>query len=289
MDFVGKRHLWFKISGIILILGLGFLIFSGLNLGVDFTGGTLVTLAFDDIPSVPEVGDVLAGEELKHLDLEGSFIQRSEDNILIRSRELSDDEISQVFSALEGELGSFRDLDIERVGPVIGQELFRDAILALLLASVLIVGYVSVRFEFRSGVTAIITLLHDVFIVLGIFAILGWQLNSSFIAAILTVVGYSINDTIVLFDRIRENRRLKKSMALEDSVNLSISQTIVRSLNTSVTTFAVVGALFIFGAPVIREFSFALLLGILVGTYSSIFIASPLWVEWNLRAKKARA
>lgn len=288
MDFVGKRHVWFTISGVAIIISLGFLIFSGFNLGVDFTGGTLLQLAFEEDVTVQEVKNVLTSEELEHFQLSKSFVQRTDNKILIRLRELSNADKNQVFEVMRTKLGGFQDLGTQTVGPVVGRELYMNALKALVVASILIIAYISVRFELKSGVTAVLALLHDVIIVLGVFSIFKVEVNSPFIAAILTVIGYSINDTIVIFDRIRENLQYSKGESISEVVNRSINQSLVRSLNTSITTFVVVAALFFFGASVIKGFSLAMLIGVVVGTYSSVFIASPLWTEWKLREERAR-
>jgi preprotein translocase subunit SecF len=281
VDFIGKRYIWFFITGVAIIISLGFLIFSGLNFGVDFTGGTLLQLAFEEDVTVQDVKDVLRSEELDEFQLGGSFIQKTGGKMLIRTRELDEVEKARVFEAIRSRLGEFEDLGSQTVGPVVGRELATSAVKALIVASVLIVGYISVRFEFKSGVTAVLALLHDVILVAGIFSIFKIEVNSPFIAAVLTIIGYSINNTIVVFDRIRENQQYNKNASIPDIVNKSINDTLTRSLNTSITTALAVGTLFFFGAPVIKGFSLAMLLGIIVGTYSSIFIAGPLWVEWK--------
>jgi preprotein translocase subunit SecF len=287
VDFISKRYVWFTISGVAVAISLLFLVFSGFNLGVDFTGGTLLQIAFENEPSVQQVKDTLISGELDHLQLAKSFVQKSENKILIRSRELNNADKDEVFGVLRVKFGEFQDLGTQTVGPTVGRELYVNALKALIVASVLIIGYISIRFELTSGVTAVLALLHDVLIVLGIFSIFKIEINSPFIAAILTVIGYSINDTIVIFDRIRENQKFSKREPLAEVVNKSINQSLIRSFNTSITTFTVVAALFIFGASVIKGFSLAMLIGVVVGTYSSIFIASPLWVEWKLRERKA--
>lgn len=289
MDFIGKRHIWFTISGVAIIISIGFLIFSGFNLGVDFTGGTLLQLAFEEDATVQEVKDVLASDKLEQFQLNKSFVQRTDNKILIRSRELNDTDKAKVLEVMRSELGGFQDLGSQTVGPVVGRELYMNALKALVVASVLIIGYISVRFEPKSGVTAVLALLHDVIIVLGVFSIFKVEVNTPFVAAILTVIGYSINDTIVIFDRIRENTQYSKGESLAEVVNGSINQSLVRSFNTSITTFIVVAALFLFGASVIKGFGLAMLIGVVVGTYSSVFIASPLWVEWKLREEGTRA
>ncbi|MDI3281603.1 MAG: protein translocase subunit SecF, partial [Bacillota bacterium] len=177
----------------------------------------------------------------------------------------------------------------DTVGPVIGKELYTNAIMAVALASLLILVYVSFRFEFKFGVAAIIALLHDVFLTLGLTALIGYQVNTPFVAAILTVVGYSINDTIVIFDRIRENFRLRRKESYAELVDKSINQTLARSINTVGTTLVSIIALFFLGGVTLREFTLPLIIGITSGAYSSIFVAPPIWVIWKEAEQKKKA
>ncbi len=294
MDVAGNRRNWFKVSGVILLISLFFLVFQGLNLGVDFTGGILMQVAFEREVTSGEVLEVLSKPELGDLDLGASFVQpvdligEKEDlNIMmIRTRPLETEEISRVMTALQDSFGQVQDMERAYVGPDIGREISRQAVLAMIIACILIVVYVSIRFEYKFAIAAILALIHDTVIVLGVISITGMELNRPFIAAILTIIGYSINDTIVVYDKIRENLQIKKgNETILEVVNKSIKQTIRRSINTSVTTLFVVTTLLIFGAPVIRSFSLALFVGVIVGTYSSIFIAGPVWLEWKLRGK----
>mgnify|MGYP001386926863 CR=1 FL=1 len=284
MDIIGKRKTWFTISCVILAIGfLAMIVRGGLNLGIDFTGGILMQIEFEEDVSVLKVQEILKSEELMDIDIGKSVVQRSDNIMLIRTRELSEDQVDKVVSVLKAEAGDLVNRGVKRIGPVVGKETFRSAALGLLIASFLILVYIYIRFEFQFALAAVLALLHDVFVILGLFALCQFEINSPIIAAVLTIVGYSINDTIVVYDRIRENLRLYKKDSIEDVVNKSISQSLRRSINTSVTTLLVVVALLVLGAPVIREFSLALFFGIIAGTYSSIFIASPLWVTWKLR------
>lgn len=284
MDIVGKRKVWFTISAVILGIGiLAMLILGGLNLGIDFTGGTLMQLRFQGDVTVSDVRGILSGQELEDLDLGKIVVQRSGDEMLIRTRELSDEDMEKVLSVLQEKLGTVDNKGIKRIGPVVGRETFKSAALGLLLASLFMLIYIYIRFEFLFAVAALSALLHDALAVLGIFALMRFEVNSPFIAAILTIIGYSINDTIVIYDKIRENMKYRKKETMEQVVNKSIKQSLRRSINTSITTLLVVTALLIFGDAVIREFSLALFFGIIVGTYSSIFIASPLWLTLKTR------
>ncbi len=283
MNIVGRRRIWFAISLLVIIPGLISMAYkwvtlgSPLNLGIEFTGGNLINIEFksNDV-TVTQLRDVL-GE----LGLEKSSIQMTGNrSAIIRTVVLDDEKQADLLSLFKERIGSYDEdkLSISKIGPVIGKELTRNAVLALLIASVLMVVYISFRFEFKFGISAIIALLHDVFLTLGIFSIFWWEVDSTFVAAVLTIIGYSINDTIVIFDRIRENlNKRKKGEDLEQLVNNSIRQTLVRSINTVLTVVFVLVALLIIGGTTIKIFTLALLIGVVSGAYSSIFNASPIW------------
>jgi len=290
MDFVGKRRIWFIISTLLIVLGVGTMIVNGtsrgriMNFGVDFTGGTLLTLRFQRPVTVHEVREVLA-----KYDLEQSVIQKTGKNdISIRCEPLDNEVRVKIIEDLKGSLGGGELLEADVIGPVIGRELRTQAIWALIVASIGIIVYVSFRFEFNYAVAAVIALYHDAIITTGIISLLWREVNTPFVAAILTIMGYSINDTIVIFDRIRENiKRLgaaKKNFA--EIVNISISQTLTRSINTVLTTMFMVICLLLFGGSTIKDFALVLLIGFLCGTYSSIFVASPLLTLFKRRQKK---
>ncbi|SMC59847.1 protein translocase subunit SecF [Sporomusa malonica] len=290
-DIVGKRKWWFILSALFLIPGLISMMMQGFNLGIDFTGGTLLDLKFARPVTVAEVRDVL-----KDYQLEGSTIQLAlagqEDrspNVFVRSHVLNEDERRTVLKGFETKLGAFEVLRIEKVGAVIGSELTRQAIFALLISWVLMIVYITYRFEFKFAVSGIAALLHDILIVMGLFSILQKEIDASFVAAILTIVGFSINDTIVIFDRIRENlKTYKKADGLEELVNRSIWQTMTRSIYTVLTVLFATGALYLFGGETTKNFSLALLIGFASGAYSSIFNASQIWVTWKLYEDRRR-
>lgn len=287
--FIKLRKIWYAISILIILLGVVSLSTRGLNLGIDFTGGSLLDLKFNKPVTVQQVREVFGS-----FGLEGSSIQQSgETNFLIRTRELSEEENEKVVQELDKKLGGVDVLRSERVGPVIGRELIKKAVLALVVASVLMVIYIAWRFEFKQGIAAVVALMHDVLVVLGVFSIFQVEVNSAFVAAILTVIGYSINDTIVIFDRIRENKlNMKKGVALEDVINASLWQTLARSINTVLTVEFILVALLVLGGATIQGMVIALLAGITSGAYSSIFTASPVWFELKMlegRPKAARA
>jgi len=279
--FVKLRKIWYIISLVVIIPGLISLMLQGLNLGIDFTGGSLVEVRFKEPATIEQVRSVVSGQGLES----AKGIQKSgTSDFLIRTKELTEEESNKLISALEQNVGELDLLRNDRVGPVISGELVKNALLALLIASGLILVYISIRFEFKQGIAAIIAILHDVLVVLGVFSLLQIEVNSAFVAAMLTIIGYSINDTIIIFDRVRENLRLrKKKESLEDLVNVSLWQTLLRSINTVLTVVFVLVALFVLGGSTIQNFVLAMLIGVISGAYSSIFTASPIWVEMKLR------
>lgn len=290
-DFVGKRYWWFLLSALVLLPGLISMATQGFNLGIDFTGGTLLDLKFARPVAVGEVREVL-----KDYQLEGSTIQLAltgqedkSNNVFIRSHVLNEEERRSVLKGLETKLGAFEVLRVEKVGAVIGSELTRQAVFALLISWVLMIVYITYRFEFKFAVAGIAALVHDIVIVLGVFSILQKEVDASFVAAILTIVGYSINDTIVIFDRIRENlKTYKKSDGLAELVNRSIRQTMTRSVYTVLTVLFATAALYLFGGETTKNFSLALLIGFASGAYSSIFNASQIWITWKEYEEKRR-
>lgn len=291
-DIIGKRYWWFALSAIILVPGLISMMVQGFNLGIDFTGGTLIDLRFERPVHVNEVREALASYQLDNsvIQLAGDTKTEVSQNVFIRTRVLEENERQVVLSGIKEKLGNFEVLRIEKVGATIGSELTMQAILALLAASVLIIAYLAYRFEFKFAVSAIGALFHDVLLVMGIFSIFKLEVDSSFVAAILTIIGYSINDTIVIFDRIRENLKARKrAESFQALVNHSIWQTMTRSIYTVLTVLFATAALFFFGGESTKNFSLALLIGFTSGAYSSIFNASPIWVTWKEYEDKQRA
>jgi preprotein translocase subunit SecF len=286
IDFMGKIKMTMTISGLVILIGLGSIALSGgLKYGIDFAGGTLIQLKFKTPPDIEVIRD-----GLKTIALGESTIQEfgSKRDILIRIQR-SEEKLEAVGSKVRNSLGgkfNKEDITIERVemvGPKVGRDLREKAILSILYAVIGIVIYISWRFELQYAIAAIIALAHDVLVTLGAFSILDKEFTLVIVAAFLAIIGYSLNDTIVVFDRIRENLRRRGKNTLVQTINASINQTLSRTLLTSGTTLMVVMALFFFGGEIIHDFSFALLVGILVGTYSSIFIASVFLVYWDSR------
>ncbi|MBW2632161.1 MAG: protein translocase subunit SecF, partial [Deltaproteobacteria bacterium] len=280
IDIVEKMKIAFVVSlSAIIISILSLLLHGGPNLGIDFAGGTLVQIKFSQETSADRIRD-----SLKAIGLGNSVIQRfgyHDNNEFLIKTEKSSSALKGLSNKIEEALnssynkGDFEIRRVEVVGPKVGRDLREKGMLAMLYAVIGILIYVTWRFELRYAVGAVIALIHDVLITVGVFSLLGKEFTLPIIAALLTIIGYSLNDTIVVYDRIRENIKGIRKQSLKDIVNSSINQVLSRTVLTSATTLLVVLALFIFGGAVIHDFAFALLVGILIGTYSSIFIASP--------------
>ncbi len=281
-SFMDHRRNWLIISSVIILAGLVSLVAQGLNLGVDFTGGSVLELDYADPVTSGEVEEALRDFP----EMEGSQVVRIGDAeapfIRIKSPDLPEGDRRDTLYGVLGDLGEYEIASLDVVSPVIGRELTRSGLLALAVALAGMVLYITLRFEFRFAVTAVLTLMHDSLITLGLFSLLQVEVDQAFIAAILTIIGYSVNDTIVVFDRIRENLKYRATgEAVAGLVDRSIHDTLARSMVTSVTTFAAVMGIYLFGGVSIRNFTFALMLGVVVGTYSSIFVASPIWATWQ--------
>ncbi len=289
LDLMGKRKVWFIISAIIVIGSLIFLATMGLNLGLDFAGGTILEYSFEEEVSSDEIRSVLMDIEIA----EGASLQETEHDgmpgILIRTGELEAEQITAVNEAVSEKFPSTDIMRTEMVGPTIGQELRTQALLALLVAAIGIVAYISFRFQFRFAIVSLATLAHDVLFTVGVFALLQQEINTAFIAALLTIVGYSLNDTIVIFDRIRENMKLYRRDSFINQANRAVVETLPRSINTSMTTLVAILAIYLFGGAAIQTFMLALFIGMAAGTYSSVFVSSPLLVSWNNWSKARSA
>jgi len=294
LNFIGNRKIGYIISSALIILGVASLLFrGGPNYGVDFVGGISIRVQFVERVDVDAVRTSIAEIGYGNAEIKKSSSQKS-------NGENVEEFIIRVLSSPEGNSGEdilthlkqkFGEENVIRrsvntVGPKIGGELRRAAIYSILLSILFILIYVSWRFELRFAIGAIIPLFHDVFITLGVFVLLDYEISLPVVAAFLTIVGYSLNDTIVVFDRIRENLKVLRRDVYVNIINRSINETLSRTIVTSLTTFMVVFVLFIYGGDVIHNFAFALLIGILIGTYSSIFVASPILVEWEERKAK---
>ena len=292
-DIIGKRKIWYAISSLLIIASLFFMVTRGFNMGIDFTGGTIMDLRFEKAVNINDVRAVLNEYNLSNstIQLSGESSSSTEsENVMIRTVDLEEQERKEVMAGLTDKLGAYQVLREEKVGATMGTELIMNAIYATIISWLLIIAYVSYRFEFKFGISAVLGLAHNVIIVLGAFALTQRQIDSSFVAALLTIIGYSINDTIVIFDRIRENLKLhfRKNGDIVELVNTSIYQTMTRSIYTVSTVLFATFALYFFGGDTTKDFAFALLIGFFCGAYTSIFIASLLWVTFRRYSDKKR-
>jgi preprotein translocase SecF subunit len=288
VPFLSFRKIAFAVSGALALLTIILLPTKGLNFGIDFKGGTMIEARMPG--DAADLGAMRAS--LDGLGLGEVALQEfgTATDVLIRVEEqASDAEDQQAIALVKTTLGEqFGDVTyrrVEAVGAKVSNELYSASAQAILFALIAILAYIWFRFEWQFAVGSIVALVHDVVLTLGIFSLLGLEFNLATVAALLTIVGYSLNDTVVVYDRVRENLRKYKKMLLRDLLDRSLNDTLARTLMTSVTTLLALAALFIFGGPVIRDFTFALIWGVLIGTYSSIFIASPILLFLNLRAE----
>ena len=278
LNFMGGRRAALALSGLLVLASLGFLLTRGLNLGIDFTGGNVIQTEFRERPEVGKVREVVASVAAQE-----AMIQNfGEKGIIIRTNEDTEESREQVVGALQKAFPDMTVAGFEKVGPVVGGELRRQAIIGVTIALVAILIYITLRFQFRFAVVSVIPLMHDVIIALGFFSVTQMEIGSSFIAAILTIVGYSLNNTIIILDRVRENWRDLGRDGIVSLVNRSVNQTLGRTINTTLTTLFPVVALCVWGGPVLQAFSYAMLVGIIAGTWSSIFVATGFLVEWYL-------
>lgn len=283
------KFLYFVLSLLIILPGLYFLVTSGLRLGIDFTGGALLEYQFEKSININDLR-----QQILLQGIEVGQINTSSNNIyIIRTKPVDQSKLIKLKTDLSGKFGKVEERRVEFVGPVIGAELSRKAFIAVILASLIIILYIAFSFRkipkpessWRFGITAVVALIHDIVVVVGLFAILGKffgiEIDTLFITALLTVIGFSVHDTIVVFDRIRENLTKHMGKKFIDVANISIVQTLGRSLNTSLTVVFVLLAMLLFGGETLRWFVLALLVGIISGTYSSIFNATALLVWWE--------
>ncbi|MEG2811498.1 MAG: protein translocase subunit SecF [Clostridium sp.] len=280
---VEKSRLWFIISAVIIVISLGSLFVRGLNFGIDFVGGTVVTINMEkdyDVTKVRKIAEKY-DKSVQVQSVEGN-------EVTIRSNTFTDKDIDSLFKEVKKEF-SLKDnqpLSAERIGPSIGKELTQKAFLSSIVAVLGILIYISFRFEWRFGVAAIASLIHDLIITIGIFSLFQIPINSSFMAAVLTILGYSINDSVVVFDRIRENSRKKIYKTNTLLGDASLTQTMARSINTILTVLIAITTLYIMGVSAVKEFVLPLIIGIGFGGYSSIFIAVPVWAKLADKYKK---
>jgi len=289
IDFVSRRRTAFLISAVVIGAGLiSLVIKGGPDLSIDFEGGVLIQLKFKDQVATEELRTALDEAGYPNCEIQ-TF--RTGDEVLIRAPIVEGEDTTEDIKRAVGDRFGANSFEVRReelVGPKVGRELGKNAIWAIVIGLGAILVYVAFRFEFRFAVAAVAALFHDVLVTLGIFSLTGKEVSLAVVAAFLTIVGYSLNDTIVVFDRIREDLRKYHRERYEGVINASINETLSRTIMTSLTTMMVVLFLFFLGGEVLRDFAFALLIGVVVGTYSSIFVASPILVEWYNKSPQRR-
>ncbi len=278
INFMAWRRPALAFSIALFVLSIGLLLFRGLNLGIDFTGGNVIQVEFQSRPDVATVRDVVSTVVAK-----GAMIQDfGSSGVIIRTNEDTEQSRQSVVKVLTEKFPDMKVIGFEKVGPVVGQELRNQAIIGISIALIAILIYITVRFQFRFAVVSVVPLVHDVVVALGFFSLTQMEISSSFIAALLTIVGYSLNNTIIILDRIRENWKDLAADGIIKLVDKSVTQTLSRTINTTLTTLFPVLALCVWGGPVLEAFSYAMLIGIIAGTYSSIFVSTGAMVEWWL-------
>lgn len=286
LDFISRRKTAITISSVIIVAGLIMMIINGPNWSIDFRGGLDIQVRFEQPVTDGQVRAALTDMEIGEVKTISSLGQP--DDILIRikesahSAEIQEQISGKLDAAFPGNSHNVRGVDV--VGPKVGRELRQQAIISAVVALILLLIYISWRFEFKFAVGGMVALLHDVLVTMAFFAFFGYEFSLSVLAAFLTLIGFSLNDTIVIYDRIRENLKKLRQISLAEIMNQSINETLSRTVITSLTLFVTILVLFIFGGPVLRGFSFAMLVGVMTGTYSSVFIAAPVVLEWSERS-----
>ena len=280
-SIVKNYKIFFSITIIFLLIGFGSIVTRGFNLGIDFTGGSIVDLTFENPVNVAQVRDVLKEHDMGNsiIQLENSDGKTEANSVFIRTGVVEDTELRATMNDLQSKLGNYQIQRVEQVGATIGSELVQQAAMAIVLSWVLMIAYITFRFEFKFAIAAIIALIIDVLVVLSYFSLFQMEMDSSFVAALLTVVGYSVNGTIVIFDRIREILIIhRRSESLGEMVDNSIWQCMTRTIYTVATSLFAIVSIFLFGGETIHNFSFAMLVGFASGAYTSIFLAGPMWM-----------
>ncbi len=282
-NIVGKGKIAFIVSIVIILGGIVSLFVQGLNYGVDFAGGAKMQVKFKENISAEELRSMFTEKDLGNPEIKSSG--ENEYMITINANEVenSDDLLKEALTGL-----NYSILQIDKVGPKMGYEMRNNSLQAIGIALLLILIYITIRFEFKFAIGAVIALLHDVLVTLAFFSFFQWEFSLPVLAAFMTIVGYSLNDTIVVYDRIRENIKIHKGKPLKEVINLSVNQSLARTIITSLTTFVVVLILAIFGGQVLFGFSIAMVVGVIVGTYSSMFVAAPILIAWEHRFKEKK-
>ena len=285
-DIVKHRVWWFTLSSVLVIASLISIFINGFNFGIDYTGGTILDMQFHKAVTVSEVRQVIDNSDMDLgntvIQLTGVTDQDSSTDVMLRMRNLTSDESKAVSDKLSDSLGGAEIKRTESVGAVIGSEVTKNAITSLAVAFIALAAYISFRFEYKIAISALVSILHDLIMVLGFFSFFHLEIDASFLAAILTVVGYSMNEAVVIFDRVRENTRThRRTDSYEKLAHDSISQCIHRSIYTLTTVLCACGALHFFGGDSTKNFSLVMLIGFISGAYSSICVDTSLWVVWK--------
>lgn len=284
-----KRKIFFSISGFLVVLSIILLFVRGLNYGIDFTGGNTLQFNLGKTQYSSKVEDQIRGIVKEASGSNDITIQKTgENDVSIKTVELTNEQSDKIIEDMKSafNLKQKNVLANDKVSGTVSGRLIGDSLKAILLAIVLMLVYITFRFDFQSGSSAVLALAHDVMIMLGFYALFGFTVNTGFIAAVLTIVGYSINATIIVFDRVRENQRTMKKASFDEIADNAIRSSYFRAINSSLTTLFTIGVLYVMGVDSIREFALPIIVGIIAGTYSSLFIAGPFWAWWKTSGKK---
>jgi len=291
-DFIGNRRTWFIVSLVVLVIALGGLFLRGLNLGIDFTGGMTYNLTFQKPVSAAQVRTVLDRDHVGNslIQLVGTESGHTSKNVLIETPTLSESARATLQADLQSSLGKYQIVGFDKVTGTFSSELVKAGVLAVLIASLAIVLYMMIRFDFRFALTGIAAIFYDAIVTIGLVALIHFQVSQNIVPAVLIIIGYSLNDRIIIFDRIRENLRLRKrGEPLQELTNRSLNQTLARSIITAVVVIMAMLALLVFGGTTTQDLSAAILIGVVFGAYSSILFASPLWFVWVDSTERAQA
>lgn len=285
----GKRKVFFTISAILIVISIVLLFVKGLNYGIDFTGGSTLQFDLNKTKYSSSVESQIRDIVKKHADTNDITIQATGDKgVSIKTIELTNEQSDAIIEDMKKEFNLKQKhlLANEKVSGTVSGRLIGDSVKAIILAIILMLVYITFRFDFQSGTSAVVALAHDIIIMLGFYSLFGLNVNTSFLAAILTILGYSINATIVVFDRVRENQRLMKKASYDEIADKAIKGSYLRAINSSLTTLFTIGVLYIMGVDSIKEFALPIIVGLVAGTYSSLFISGPFWAWWKGADKK---
>ena len=292
-DIVAHKKWWFTLSSVLVIFSIVSMFVNGFNFGIDYTGGTILDLQFKQPVTVEQVRNVVDSSKLNLsnsvIQLSGVTDQDASQDVMIRMRNLTSEESKEISDDLSNQFGGAEVKRTESVGAVIGSEVTKNAIINLAVAFIALAAYITFRFEYKIAISAIVSILHDLIMVLGVFSFFHLEIDATFLAAILTVVGYSMNEAVVIFDRVRENTRThRRTDTYEKLAHDSIAQSIHRSIYTLTTVLFACGALHFFGGDSTKNFSLVMLIGFISGAYSSICVDTSLWVVWKNHSKNSR-